>query len=119
MFWWGFQVLIVNAFKYYSRHDEEIQEASMSHLKFQKNIAHTWIQDDYYGTKNIAPTISPATDACSLSSASTATTTSTRRSRIADNSLHPISGSLKSRLDKLGDHWPASTSKRHIKKSNC
>ena len=110
---------MVNAFKCYSKHHEDIQEASMSHYKFQKMIAHAWTQYDYYGTKNIAPRISPATDSCSMSSASTATTTSTKRSKIADISLHPISGSLRSRLDKLGDHWLASASKHHIKKSNC
>ena len=119
IFWWGFQVLMVNAYKCYCRYHEEIQEVPMSHYKFQKMIAHTWMQDDYYATKKKASKTDSTTDTCSISSISTATTSTTRRSRISDSALHPISGSLKSRLNKSGDHWPASSSKHHIKKSNC
>ena len=112
-------MLMVNAYKCYCRYHEEIQEVPMSHYKFQKMIAHTWMQDDYYAIKKKASKTDSTTDTCSISSISTATTSTTRRSRISDSALHPISGSLKSRLNKSGDHWPASSSKHHIKKSNC
>ena len=61
----------------------------------------------------------PTNEICSLASISTATISTTRKSRISNNALRLISGTLKRRLNKICDHWPASTPKRYIKKSNC
>ena len=91
----------------------------MSHYTFQKMIAHTWMQYDYYATRENKDKTNQTSDTCSLSSISTATTSTTRRCRISNSTLHPISGTLKCRLNKSLAHWPSSSSKHHLKKSNC
>ena len=48
IFWWGFQVLIFNAYKCYCRYLEDINEELMSHYMFQKMIGQTWMEKDYY-----------------------------------------------------------------------
>ena len=47
IFWWEFQVLMVNAYKCYSVYLKSTDEVPMSHYLFQKMIAHTWM-DKYY-----------------------------------------------------------------------
>ena len=41
IFWWVFQVLMVNAYKFYCIYLEDINEEPMSHYMFQKVILHT------------------------------------------------------------------------------
>ena len=48
IFWWVFQVLMVNAYKCYSVYLKSIYEVPMSHYLFQKMIAHAWMDKDYY-----------------------------------------------------------------------
>ena len=43
IFWWGFQVLMVNAYKCDCRYLEDFNEETMSHYMLQKIIAHTWM----------------------------------------------------------------------------
>ena len=119
IFWWGFQVLMVNAYKCYCRYHESIQEEPMSHYTFQKMIAHTWMQHDYYAIRENKDKTNQTSDTCSLSNISTATISTTRRCRMSNSTLHPISGTLKCRLNKSLAHWPSSSSKHHLKKSNC
>ena len=47
IFFWGFQVLMVNAYKCYSVYLNSINEVPMSQYLFQKMIAHTWLDKDY------------------------------------------------------------------------
>ena len=48
IFWWGFQVLMVNDYKCYSVYLKSINEVPMSHYLFQKMIAHAWMEKEYY-----------------------------------------------------------------------
>ena len=48
IFWCGFQVLMVNAYKLYSVYLKIIDEVPMYHYLFQKMIAHAWMYKDYY-----------------------------------------------------------------------
>ena len=41
--WWGFQLLMVNAYKCYSVYLKSIYEVPMSRYLFQKMIAHAWM----------------------------------------------------------------------------
>ena len=116
IFWWGFQVLMVNAYKCYSVFLKSLGEVPMPHYKFQKMIAHAWMDKDYYsGSKQDYPQ-----GTSSLSTMSSITTPdSTKRSRVSVHSLMPITGSLKHRLNNSLGHWPCATAQHHIKKSNC
>ena len=48
----------------------------------------------------------------------TATSTTSRRSRMSDSPLNPITGTLKRGMNKSLGHWPLVPSRQHIKKSN-
>ena len=47
IFWWEFQVLMVNAYKCYFRYLEDINKEPMSYYMFQKIILHTCMDKDY------------------------------------------------------------------------
>ena len=48
IFWWGFQVLMFNAYKLFSVYFKSIDEVHMSRYLFQKMIVHSWMDRDYY-----------------------------------------------------------------------
>ena len=48
IFWWLFQVLMVNAYKCYSVYLKSIDEFPIYHYLFQKMIAHACMDKDYY-----------------------------------------------------------------------
>ena len=47
IFWWGFQVLMVNAYKCYYVYLKIVDEFPMYRYLFQKMIAHAWTDKDY------------------------------------------------------------------------
>ena len=107
---------MVNAYKCYSVFLKSLGEVPMPHYKFQKMIAHAWMDKDYYsGSKQDYP---QGTSSVSTMSSIT-TPDSTKRSRVSVHSLMPITGSLKHRLNNSLGHWPCATAEHHIKKSNC
>ena len=116
IFWWGFQVLMVNAYKCYSVYLKSLDEVPMSHYLFQKMIAHAWMDKYYYSEyKEDDPQ-----GTGSVSSMNTITNPDCpKRYWLSNTSLMPITGSLKHQLNKLLGHWPSSLALNHIKKSNC
>ena len=116
IFWWGFQVLMVNAYKFHCRYLEDINEEPMSHYMFQNIITQTWMEKDYLKTiQREDQTLKKS----SLSSMSTTATPNTpRRSRIYDSALNPITGTLKWIMNRSLGHWTLVPSIHHIKKSN-
>lgn len=119
IFWWGMQVLMVNAYKCYCEYIKSLSETPMNHYEFQKMIAHVWMDKDYY-TKSTRHT-QDGDSTSTLSTFSIRTTTSSRRSRsrISASALNPMTGSLKCRLDRSLPHWPSAPSKDEVKKFTC
>ena len=72
----------------------------MTHYEYQKMIAYTWLDPHFYDERMKGHTSSKG-----VSSMSTNTADTIRRSRVCNSSLHPINGSLKCRLRKC-DHLP-------------
>ena len=104
IFWWGFQVLMVNVFKYYFRYLEDFNEEPMSHYMFQKMIARTWMDKDYYKTRQRED---QTQETCSLSSMSTTAMSNTSiRSRISGSALNTITVTIKCRMNISLGHWP-------------
>ena len=117
IFWSGFQVLMVNVHKYYHRYLEDINEEPMSHYMFQEMIVHTWMEKDYYKTRQREDQNQKT---CILSSMSTtATSTTSRISSISDSALNRITRTIKRRMNRSLGHWESVPSRHHIKKSNC
>ena len=105
IFWWGIQVLMVNSYRCYVRFHNMNDIDPVSHYQYQTMIAYAWLDDDYYQKCGKG--------GGSVSSLSTNTNESQRRSRVSSSSLHPITGSLKCRMNRCVHHWPspADTSK--------
>jgi len=121
IFWWGFQVLMINSYKCYFTYCTDNNIKPMSHYEFQKKIGHVWLDKFYYENKNSSQ-ISRCSSQGSLSSLSlsTCSTDTSRRQRISELSLNPFSGSCKCRLDRTISHWPSAPKRLHgAKKSNC
>ena len=85
----------------------------MSHYDFQSKIACAWLDKTYFDKKKTA-TIPRSKSQSSLTSRSENTVDTQRRSRISERSLHPLTGSLKHRLNNLLPHWATtSTNPQH------
>ena len=87
----------------------------MSHYLFLKMTAHTWMDKDYYSEYK-------EYDIQGTGSVSYMRTITNpdfpKRSWLSNNSLMPITGSFKHRLNKSLGYWPSSPALNHIKKSN-
>ena len=111
IFWWGVQVLMVNSYQSYCRLLENEGLEPMSHYDFQSKIAIAWLDPDFY---KLYDGVDPSS--MSMSSMSAQSTDTQRKSRVCDASLHPITGSLKCRLNQVLLHWPSPPASS---KANC
>ena len=113
IFWWAFQVMMVNAYVSYKHHMEGHGLKPMSHYEFQKDISRAFISGKVVSTK----TRQRPDDEFSMASSLTSSVTKSTRERFSDTSLHPVSGRLRARLDYSScKHWPVPTKK---KESHC
>ena len=109
VFWWSFQVLMVNSYKCYQSHIiDDLHSNPMSHYEFQKMIAEAWIDPDCLNKK--IKSEDETTDVMSVSSTITGSSTvgtAGNRVRFCSSSLDPLTGSLRCRIDHSGvGHWP-------------
>ena len=51
VFWWGFQVLLVNSYIVYCRYFESKGLKPMSHCKYQEQVGKVWLDPDYFKDK--------------------------------------------------------------------
>ena len=117
IFWWGVQVLMVNSYKCYQRYHEMERLKPMTHYEYQTKIACAWLDHTYFdGLKAVSTSPGGLQSISSAGSGSMTTTSdsSQRRTRISENSLDPLVGSLKCRLNHTLPHWPKTSScKQH------
>ena len=110
----GGQVLMVNLYQCYCKHYKMNGLCPMPHYEFQRRIAHVWLDKDYYSEKDKDNLSSSK----SVSSGSTRNSSSSRRSRVSGDSLHPLNGNLKCRMNTSLCHWPC-PAKGNIISSRC
>ena len=127
MFFWGFGVLLTNAYVMYCKKCDEKKipkKDRRTHFEFRRDLAMTWINEEYFksykeGKRKLNyafgedSIMSPITLYSTLKSVgskrskrSTLVTTVARNSQITDDSLEPESGRLRCRLNKNPDHLP-------------
>ena len=88
----------------------------MSHYMLQKMIEHTWMNRDYYKTRQRED---KNQETCSLSSiTTTATSTTSIISSIYYSALNTITLTLKCIMNRSLNHWPLVPSRHHIKNPN-
>ena len=121
MFWWGFQVLLVNAYLVYKRVCGLHGVRPMEHYEFRKDIAMGWIDPTNHGEGKSAPGYSTPSDQETLSTLSAnSASSSQRRPKVSDSSLLPNKGSLQKRLNCSIGHWPrAIPADKHRNRPNC
>ena len=118
IFWWGVQVLLVNSYKCYYKYYNIINETPMNHYKYQKMIAHVWMDKQYYS--RVSRQKQDGEIISTMSTLSTnASSVSSRRSHISASYLNPFTVSSKSRINTSVAHWPSVPSQSEIKKCNC
>ena len=108
IFWWGVQVLMVNSYQCYRRYHKTEGLEPMTHYDYQTKIACAWLDRSYFDKdkKRIPQSKSTST----LTNNNTNNTGNTeRRCRISERSLHPLTKSLKHRLNPALTHWPATS----------
>ena len=108
IFWWGVQVQMVNSYQVYRKYNENQGLIPMSHYEFQSRIARACLGKTLYETSSEAD--SSSKDISPSVSSMSETNESKRRCRFCESSLHPLTGGLKCRLNRLISHWPVSTS---------
>ena len=134
IFWWGFQVLMVNSYLIYCLYCENNKIKAMSHYNYQKMIGHVWMEPGYYDKKPLpncmkeqvrtTPESTVRTrgnfggnnagdSGASPRSISTASTWATMRSRMGKSLVNPYSGLLKCHMDHTIWHLP--TKCRNVK----
>ena len=116
IYWWGVQVLMVNSYKCYCTHLKLEGLTPMSHYDYQRKIAHVWLDKNYYAKCDNEPSPTSTSKSVVTSTSSLTSTNSNRRFRICDSSLHPLTGSLKCRLNSTLEHWPSPPPKASM---NC
>ena len=119
IFWWGVQVLMVNAYKCYCEYIKGPSETPMNHYEFQKMISHVWMDKDYYNKNPRQTQDGDSTLTLSTSIIRTISSSRGRRSQISASALNPLTRSLKCRLDSSLPHWPSAPSKNEVKKFSC
>uniref|UniRef100_A0A7S0GIG6 Uncharacterized protein n=1 Tax=Proboscia inermis TaxID=420281 RepID=A0A7S0GIG6_9STRA len=96
------QVLMINSYIVYCRVCEEVCIKPMDHYQYQKECALVWIDPDGHqqgdnGYKTPTDEVSTITSGLS----------SKNKTRITDESLHPLGGSLQQWLNRNIGHWPS------------
>jgi len=111
---WGDQVLLVNAYVLYrSTHTlmwKTNKKNSMNQYEFRRSIALEWIGGNDPGGNRSSTTfrkrksddISRSSSNCEMST----NATEPKAQRVTDNSLDPIGGALRCRLDESLFHYP-------------
>jgi len=102
IFWWGFGVQLVNAYKCYSVHHKLMRSKPLSHYDFQKSVGDSWVSN-YASDEAVTAAATASTSSLTVSSLGTERT---RRPRFCDASLDPMSGICRKRLDRTLGHWP-------------
>ena len=104
IFWWGFQVMMTNSYICYKTFMIQQNLKPMSHYDFQKSIAKALISGIVEKTNMY---LCDNSTTSSLTSNNASSSASDSKKRINDCSLHPITGSLRCRLDHVSaKHWP-------------
>jgi hypothetical protein len=122
VFWWAFQVLIINSYVCYNRYHEMLGlTPPMTHYEYQRDIALAWIDPQEYATKKKKRYTTPVTSEHSEPSTLTSnSTTNSKSNYITDFTLDPVNGSLKRRLNHTVGHWPSKAPrKRDGNKPHC
>ena len=115
IYWWGFQVLMADAYRYYCMYLKSINEIHMSHYLFQQMTAHACMDKDYYSKSKEVE----AQGTTSVSARSTIITSdSAKITCLSKISLSPTTGALKHRMNRFLGYLPSSPIQHHIKKSN-
>ena len=96
IFWWGFSVQLVNAYKCYTTHHKLLGSKPLSHYEFQKSVGDCWVSN--YASDESVSTARASTSTSSLTVSSLGTE-ATRRPRFCDASLDPMTGVCRKRLD--------------------
>lgn len=126
LFWWGFQVLLVNSYVSYKTYMEEMGYTSkqiLSHYEFLRQIALAWLDSDTYWPdryykKRKNEDIDSTSSSKRLRKSTSKITLSTNSIHVTDNSLDPR-GKLRIRLDHTNHgHWPTKVPNT-VKNPNC
>ena len=132
MFFWGFGVLLTNAYVMYCKFCDENnvpKKDRRTHLEFRQEVAIAWIDEDFYFSYLQSrqshrdcldkTAYSPITldsilipSSSSRSSRSTVETNAMRNKKISDDALHPETGQLRCQLNKNLDHLPMQTTSK-------
>ena len=97
IFWWGFQVILVNSYNVYCCYYEERGLIPISHYEFQKRVGQACLDAGYHTKKANHDMDASA----SYSSMSTGTVSAQgRRSCVSAQLLNPMDDSLKHQMDK-------------------
>ena len=101
IFWWGFQVLMVNSYVLYKSHMNKHGLKPLSHYEFNKFISRVYITGENASKKLKRERDNDASIGNSTS------TSSIKKIRFTDSSLHPLTGELRGRCDHQSKrHWP-------------
>ena len=109
IYWWGFQVLMVNLYQCYKTYVNEMKGDPISHYDYQKMVAHAWISGGIENHNIGAPNLCIESSISSFTESSTSTSSKgAKRVRFCNSSLHPLTGSLRGRLNhsSVCGHWP-------------
>ena len=109
IFWWGFQVLLINSYKCYKVYMENCKLLAMNHYEFQKNIALDWISGGEHSLDSDIKGEESTASSISITNLSRSTS-GVVRPRFCHASLHPITGFLRGRLNKTVGHYPVAAS---------
>ena len=110
IYWWAFQVLMINSYIVYKKVCKRAQVSPVSHYEYQKDIAMGWIDPENFGAKAGYKTPSDQeSNLQEMSTISSASSGSKKRSNYLNSaSLDPVKGKLRNRLDSSLAHWPSS-----------
>ena len=112
IFWWAFQVLMVNSYVVYKKVLNEAKVTPMSHYEYQKEIAMGWIDELKYGVdagyKTPSDSESKSSRRADISTLSSVSSSSKERGFYLNSaSLDPKKGKLRIRIDRAVPHWPS------------
>ena len=104
LFWWGFQVMLVNSYIVYCCVIEQAGGKPITHYEYHKACALAWIDPENYGCEGdgYKTPSDNENDMSTLSSGSS----DLRKPRFSNAALDPRNGSLKNRLNRNVQHWP-------------
>ena len=106
LFWWGFQVLLINLYVVYCRVMEQAGAKPVTHYEYHKACAIAWIDPEGYRDEGQSSYKTPSNNEQDMSTLTSGSSTQ-RKARFSDASLDPWSGALKVRLNRNVPHWPS------------